>query len=461
MNPLISLTVAEAAHLIRLGELSPVELTEAYLARIDEVEHIVQAFVHIAADQARVQARQAAAEVARGEWRGPLHGVPVGVKDVVDTVDMPTRHGSKAFHDHRPRRDATVVVRLREAGAVLIGKNTTQECAVGIACAPTTNPWDPGRIAGGSSGGSAAAVAARECAASIGSDTGGSIRIPAAFCGTVGLRPTGGVVSRRGLLPAATSLDRVGPITASVEDARILLAAIAGYDAADAASAPMASVSGSRTPLRGARIGVFREWADQSEPEIRRAFDTAVEVVRENGAELVEVAVPAADLVLPAYQGVALHELGTVHRTTVETRSHLYSPGVLAIVQAGMEVDADTYAAAKTMHEEIRRAWRRLFADSRLSACIAPAVPVTACPPGEVADIEMRVGGFTIPVSLADLPVVVQPMGRSGGLPVGLQWIGPPLEESRLLDFAGTYERSTDWLAVHAPVSAGSPGGLS
>ncbi|WP_396449677.1 amidase [Actinomadura sp.] len=452
---LISLTITEAARLIRDRELSPVELTEAYLTRIDEVEPIVRGFAFIDRDHAIAEAHRVADELARGGWKGPLHGIPVGVKDIIDTADLPTRYGSKAFDDRRPQRDAFAVTRLRQAGAVLIGKNTTQECAVGIACAPTTNPWDTGRVAGGSSGGSAAAVAAGECAVSVGSDTGGSIRIPAAFCGVVGLRPTGGVVSRSGVLPAATSFDRVGPIARTAGDAGILLDALTGHDPADPASDTAALAHqrrGASAPLRGARIGVIREWAEDADPAVAEAFATAEAIIREHGAELVDVTCPLPEMVMPTYQAVALHELAAQHISTVRTRSHLYSPEVLEVIRAGEGVDADSHARAKADLGRISRAWRSLFADHDLAACVAPTVPITACTPEELPALEARAGAFTIPVSLADLPVVTQPMGRPGGLPAGVQWIGPPFEENRLLGFAREYEQSTDWHLTPAPI---------
>jgi aspartyl-tRNA(Asn)/glutamyl-tRNA(Gln) amidotransferase subunit A len=450
---LISLTIAEAAPLIRDRELSPVELTEAYLDRINDVESTVRAFAHVDRVHALAQARRAADEIARGDWKGPLHGIPVGVKDLIDTADLPTRYGSKAFDDRRPQQDAFVVTRLRQAGAVLIGKNTTQECAVGIACAPTANPWDTGRVAGGSSGGSAAAVAARECAASVGSDTGGSIRIPAAFCGVVGLRPTGGIVSRSGVLPAATSLDQAGPIARTAEDAGIVLDALTGHDSADAASDAAALARWGRgvsSPLRGARIGVVRDWADEAEPAVAEAFAAAAAVITEHGAELVDVTCPLPELVIPTYQGVALYELAAQHSSMVRTRSHLYSPEVLAVIRAGEGIDADSHARARAGLERVRDAWRSLFIDRGLAACIAPTVPFTACTPDELPELEVRAGAFTIPVSLADLPVVTQTMGRPDGLPAGIQWIGPPFEETRLLGFARDYEQSTDWHLTQA-----------
>ncbi|MGW4031546.1 amidase [Streptomyces sp. NPDC004838] len=459
--PLTSLTIAEAARRIACGQVTPQELTEAYLDRIDAVDGAVRAFVRVDRDGALAQARSATDEIARGRSRGLLHGVPLAVKDLIDTDGLPTEYGSRAFAGRRPSRDAAVVRLLREAGAVILGKNTTQECAVGIACPPTVNPWNTARIAGGSSGGSAAAVAARTCTASLGSDTGGSIRIPSAFCGVVGVRPTGGLVSRAGLLPAAPTLDRVGPLARTVTDARILLDAITGFDSADPASevrppaGPDTAPAAPETALRGVRVGVVRDWADDSDPGIRAAFNAAEEVVKGAGAELIDVYSPAQELVMPAYRDLALYELAAQHRPALATGSHLYSPGVLAVIQAGMDIDDAAYARAKADRERIRNAWSELLTAHGLTAFIAPTVPTVAPTPDDVTEIELRAGAFTIPVSMADLPVISQPMGFSEGLPVGLQWIGAPYGEPRLFDLAGAYEHLTGWHTSPSPIRSG------
>lgn len=449
---LTSLTIAEASQLLQRREVSPVELTEAYLAKIDEADHMLHAFAYINPHQALTQARRAADEIARGGWKGPLHGIPLGIKDVIVTADMPTSYGSEAFDDQSLRRDASVILLLREAGAVILGKNTTQTFGVEVPCASTRDPWASSRVARGSRDGSAVAVAAHECVASVGSDMGGGIRIPAAFYGVVGLRPTGGLVPRTGMLPAAASLDRLGPITRSVEDARILLAAMTGVDPADPARYrpdPANWGRGEPTPLHGAKIGVIRNWSNEADPAIRRALSAVEQVLKDNGATLVDVNSPIDDLTTSTYQAVALYELAAQHRESLRTKSHLYSPEVLEVIQAGRSVDERAYAEANAAYGCVLRAWRSLFIHHDLAACIAPTVPVTACTPGEPTKV---CDAFAIPVSLADLPVVVQPMGLAEDLlPMSLQWIGRPYEEPRLLRFAQSYEQSTDWLATPPP----------
>ncbi|GAA1286634.1 amidase [Saccharothrix xinjiangensis] len=442
-RPITSWTVRELADAVASTALSPVELAEAFLERAERSEPVVRAFAHLDPELVRRQAKQAADEVAAGRWRGPLHGVPIGVKDIVDTADMPTRYGSPVWPDVHPAHDAAVVRRVREAGAVVFGKNTTQEFAVGITCAPTANPWDPGRVAGGSSGGSAAAVAARECAASVGSDTGGSIRIPAAFCGVVGLRPTGDQVPHDGVWPASPTLDRVGPIARNADDTELLFRCLAG----------LPSTSDFRAlDLAGVRIGVLADWLAESDDDVREVVAEAIGLLERAGARLVEVTAPAMDLVGLAYGGVALREVAERHRENAARGLLDHNPAILGAVAAGNGLDQRTLVAARNAVEEIGRAWDALFTGHGLRLLLSPTVPFTACAPADLPPLEMRAGSLTIPLSLSGLPAVSQPAGFANGLPVGVQWIGPRGSDLDLLAAARAYEELTDWHTAEPPV---------
>jgi aspartyl-tRNA(Asn)/glutamyl-tRNA(Gln) amidotransferase subunit A len=291
-------TISELAQRLRRRKVSPVEITQECLARIDRLNPALNAFITVTAESALAGARQAQAEILRGEWRGPLHGVPVALKDLIDTAGIRTTAASALHKDRIPTHDAEVVRRLRQAGAVLIGKNNLHEFAYGGSSlisyfGDAHNPWNRGHIAGGSSGGSAAAVVAGLAYAAIGTDTAGSVREPAALCGCVGLKPTYGRVSSRGVIPLSLSLDHVGPLAATVEDAAIVLQSIAGYDAADITSAdvPVSDyVSGLREGVRALRVGVPRAYFfDDLDPEVASAMEHALSGIRSLGAEIKEV----------------------------------------------------------------------------------------------------------------------------------------------------------------------------
>lgn len=433
-------SIRALADAVAARRLSPVELAEAFLDRVVRSDPVIGAFVHIDPELVLRQAKQAEAEAAAGRVRGPLHGLPVGVKDLIDTADMPTRYGSPRWADHRPSQDAAVVRRLRAAGAVVFGKNTTQEFAVGVACAPTVNPWNPDRVAGGSSGGSAAAVADLQCVASVGSDTGGSIRLPASFCGVAGLRPTGGVLPTDGVWPASRTLDRVGPIARTVRDVEVLLRCLAGNDLAgnDLAGNGLAGgdlAGGDRDPVppRGLRIGMVTDWFTASDDDVRTATLDAVRALESAGVELVELAAPAEDLVPQVYGGVALAELAEVHGASAAAGQLAHNPELLDAVSVGQRMVGGKATEARAALAEIGRAWDALFTRHRVEAVVSPTVPFVACPPDDLPSVAMRIGDFTIPVSLSGLPALSQPVAFASGLPVGLQWIGPRDGDLRLL----------------------------
>ena len=300
---LASLTVKQASDLLRRRGASPVDLTQACLKRIDQLNPVINAFITITRDQALATAREMAAEQKSGKWRGPLHGIPVALKDNIDTAGVLTTAASAVFKDRVPAEDAEVVVRLKKAGAILLGKLNLHEFALGGTSAvthygPVHNPWSLDHVPGGSSGGSAAAIAADLCLGSLGTDTGGSIRIPASYCGIVGFKPTYGRVSNRGVIPMAWTFDHVGPMCKTVEDAALMLGVIAGYDELDptSADAPIADYSRAiRTPTSKLRLGVPRApFFDNLDPEVAKAVNAALDVLRKLTASVKDVQIPAA-----------------------------------------------------------------------------------------------------------------------------------------------------------------------
>jgi aspartyl-tRNA(Asn)/glutamyl-tRNA(Gln) amidotransferase subunit A len=454
------LTLTQAATLIRERDVAPVELTRAYLERIELLNPRLNAFITVTAERAIADAQRAEEEIAAGQYRGPLHGVPVALKDLFDTAGIRTTGGAKIFADRVPDADATVARRLREAGSVLLGKLNTHELAYGVTTnnphfGPTRNPWNPAYIPGGSSGGSGAAIAAGLAAATLGTDTGGSVRIPAALCGVVGLKPTYGRVSKAGVLPLSWLFDHVGPLTYTVEDAALLLQAIAGYDAADFSTVPM-PIGDYAAPLkgdiRGLRVGVPRGYFyERLDDEVRAAVEAALDVLRNQGATIQEVAWPSAAALLPAGGGIVLPEIKDIHAEPLRER-----PGDLgADLIAGWSQDAsDAVAMAAALRvcytgtEEVRRVLEAV------DVLVTPTTPVPAVPIGEEV---VTYGGTTEPVfdallrctapfNATRLPALSVPCGfTAAGLPIGLQIAGRPFDEATVLRVGHAYEQATQW----------------
>ena len=446
------LSISDASELLRQKKLSPVELTSACLARIDELNPTLNAFITVTHESALAEARAAEAEIHRGNWRGPLHGIPIGLKDLIDTAGIKTTCGSALFADCIPTEDADVVQRLKRAGAVLIGKQNMQEFAYGGTSAsshygPVCNPWDTKRIPGGSSGGSAAAVAAGMCFGAIGSDTGGSIREPAAFCGIVGLKPTYGRVSTRGVFPLSWSLDHNGPLCRNVMDTAILLEAIAGYDEFDATSVDwptdnyMAALDTKERP----RIGVVRDFFfEELDPEIDAAMNQALKVIGNLSREVLEVKLPTT----PA--AVQAPEVYAVHARYFASTPELYRPWMRERLAQAAEVDALSYVISRRELDQVRRTIDAVFATVDL--LVTPTTPVPPItieealnmtippPPGELWLRNTR------PFNAYGLPTISIPCGfTQAGLPIGLQIAGPRFGEGRVLAFAHNFEQSTDW----------------
>ena len=473
------LTIHEAAMLLDEGVLSSVALTEAVLERISTLDNAVRAYLTLTPETALEQAAQADVLRASGESL-PLLGIPLALKDNLSTRDIPTSCGSRILEGYVPPFDATVVQRLKFAGAVLLGKTNLDEFAMGSstensAFFPTHNPWCLERVPGGSSGGSAAAVAAGEAFAALGSDTGGSVRQPAAYCGLVGLRPTYGRCSRYGLVAFASSLDQVGPITRDVSDAALLLSVIMGRDAQDSTSLPQAPLDMATAlrgnDLRGFRIGVLADHEDAGvQPAVKQAVLAAVATLADLGAEILEVQLPHSKLALAAYYLIApaeasanlarfdglrygrRAEAGTLEALYSRTRGEGFGAEVKRRLMLGTYAlragyYEDFYIKAQQARTLIRQDFEAAFA--QVDIIVGPTSPVTAFRLGErVADpLQMYLADvFTLPQALAGLPALSLPCGfDEQGLPIGLQLTAPALEEARLLQVAYAYEQATAW----------------
>lgn len=452
------LTIAEASEKIRAKELSPVELTESVLSRIDAVEEKITAFATVTADVARAAAAAAEAEIAAGEYRGPLHGIPVGIKDLYETAGIATTSSSAVRADHVPTQDSAVVEKLTAAGTVMVGKTHTHEFAYGAITPTTRNPWDLEKIPGGSSGGSGAAVAAGECMVGMGSDTGGSIRIPASVCGTVGLKPTYGRVSRRGVASLSWSLDHVGPLTRTVRDTALVMNAIAGYDRSDPAcvEVPVPDFTadldtGVAELIVGVPTNFFTERVDT---EVSAAVAAAVGVLEGLGAQVREVAVPMADHILPTEWGLMLPEASAYHQEMLREKADLYTADVRLFLEVGEFVLATDYIKALRARTVVQHAWRDMFegidvlvAPTLVSPAVSADDPVLHWPDGTTEAATDAYVRFSAPANVTGLPSLSVPCGfTAGGLPIGMQIMGRPFAEATLLTVGQAYESATAWL---------------
>ncbi|HVP15178.1 MAG TPA: amidase, partial [Terriglobales bacterium] len=441
----------------RIGrrEILPLEIVEAMLERIGRLDPALNAFRLVTPERARDEARAAEREILAGRARGPLHGVPYAPKDIFDTAGLTTTAGAKILAANVPARDAAVIERARAAGLVLLGKTNMHEFAYGVTSnnphfGPCRNPWDPGRSPGGSSGGSGAALAAGLCALSLGTDTGGSIRIPAGACGIVGLKPTLGRVSRRGVTPLSWSLDTVGPMARTVEDAALLLAAIAGADPEDpwCADAPAGDFTRDlEAGARGLAIGVPREWFFAGvEPAIEAAVRAAIAVLGREGARIVEVSLPdLADAHTAAHATLAA-EASAWHEPWLRERPDDYGADVRRALELGHLISAVDYVNARRMQEIVRA--RALAALAEADVLAMPTLPRTPPAVGEAVSREPEVAWnrFMTPWNLTGFPAISIPCGfEPAGLPIGLQIVGRPFEAARVLRAARAYERATDW----------------
>jgi aspartyl-tRNA(Asn)/glutamyl-tRNA(Gln) amidotransferase subunit A len=448
-------SISELAPRLRRREISPVEVTQNCLSNIEKSNPALNAFITVMAESALVEARRAEAEILRGEWRGPLHGVPVALKDLIDTAGVRTTAASELYKDRIPNQDAEVVRRLRQAGAVIVGKNNLHEFAYGGSSlvsyfGDVHNPWDLGRIAGGSSGGSAAAVVAGLAYAAIGTDTAGSIREPAALCGCVGLKPTYGGVSSRGVIPLSASLDHVGPLAATVADAAVILQAIAGYDSADITTedVPVADyVSGLREDAKSMRVGVpCAYFFDDLDAEVASAMEHALRGIASLGAEMKDV-----QLELPTDRTLQAAESYAYHAENVAKRPELYQPETLRRIRSGEKVSAAEYIQRRRELEEARRSIRAVFAgvDVLVTPTIrmpAPAISDLKANPDALRPAEIKLLLNTRPFNVWGLPAISIPCGfTQSRLPIGLQIAGPHWREDTVLRLAHAYEQATAW----------------
>lgn len=448
-------TILELSQRLRKGDISPVELTEDCLARIEKLNPTLNGFITVTAESALLQARQAEAEIQRGNWRSPLHGVPLGLKDLIDTAGVRTTAASAIFQGRIPAEDADIVRRLKDAGAVLLGKQNLHEFAYGGSSVisffgEVRNAWNPAYIPGGSSGGSASAVAAGLCHGAIGTDTAGSIREPAALCGVVGLKPTYGRVSTRGVIPLSWSLDHVGPIASSVADAGVLLQAIAGYDPQDANCANLAVddyVANLDRGARGIRIGIPRKFFyEDLDPEVSSAVEEALGVLRSLGAEIYEM-----ELAVPTDRTLQAAESYAYHAEFVARSPELYQPETLHRIRTGEKISPAEVEEHRRELKRMRSEISLVFKDidvlmTPTTPIVAPALAELKQNPDLLRPRELTLLRNTRPFNVWGLPAISVPCGfTSSGLPIGLQIAGPHWSESRVLQVAYAYEQATAW----------------
>ena len=469
-------SILELGNLLRQRQISPVDLTRHCLAQIEKLNGELNAFITVTADAALAQAHQAEAEIRQGQWRGPLHGIPLALKDLIDTAGVRTTAASGVFAHRIPSADAEVVRRLKKAGAVLLGKQNLHEFAYGGSSlvsyyGPVRNPWDPACMAGGSSGGSAASVAAGLCCGAIGTDTAGSVREPAALCGVVGLKPTYGRVSCRGIIPLAWSFDHVGPIARTVSDAAVILQAIAGPDPDDpnCASNPVPDylapalsadvldalcgpklfykTSSLRETPKAITIGVPRNvFYDDLDPEVAAAVNQAVSVLEKFAASVVEI-----DLPVPIDRTLQSAESYAYHAEFVARSPELYQSETLRRIRTGEAIRAQEVEKSrrelKTARQEIASVFQNVdFLATPTTPIPAPAIAELTQNPELLRPRELLLLRNTRPVNVWGLPAISVPCGfTAAGLPIGLQIIGAHWAEAQVLQLAAAYERETGW----------------
>jgi aspartyl-tRNA(Asn)/glutamyl-tRNA(Gln) amidotransferase subunit A len=467
MDELARLPFSELAAAVERRAVSAVEITEATLARIERLEALVNAFVHVASEEALACAARLDRELADGVYRGPLHGIPVSLKDNIEAAGLPTTAGSEILRDAVSARTATAARRLTDAGAVLMGKASVYEFAYGAphpGFGETRNPWDPGRTSGGSSSGSAAGIAAGLCLGSLGTDTGGSVRIPSSFCGTVGLRPTYGRVSRHGLIPLSYSLDTIGPMGGSVRAIAAILQAIAGHDPADPTSTrePVPDYTRALTGGLGEfRVGVPRPQSGEViAPAMATAVTDAVATLADLGARVVPVDVPDYEIARKVLWVTTWAEASDVHHDWVRQRAEDYHPEIRRLVELGEFLPAPTYVRAQRVRRRLQEQIASVLAT--VDVLVLPALPLAAYPLGDRTTIvegreehilEM-ITRYTCLASVTGLPALVLPCGfDQDGMPLGLQIVGRAYDEESVLKIGRAYERAAGFPDARPPLS--------
>ena len=468
-----AITIAEAARLIRARKLSPVELTRAKLERIEALEPRLRAFATLTAERALNEARAAEAEIAKGRWRGPLHGIPIGLKDIFNTAGLLTTAGSRILADHVPAGDSTVTARLAQAGAVLAGKLATHEFAHGgpnfdLPWPPTRNPWDLTRFTGGSSSGSAAAVAAGMVLGAMGSDTGGSVRIPAALCGLAGFKPTYGLISRAGVVPNSYPFDPCGPLAWTVEDCALMTDAVAGFDAADPTSEdrpPPDFAARLEGGIRGLRVGVLRHvWEEELEAtaEVRAAMEDALAVLAGLGARIEDARMRPFRDYYDVKLVVAESELYASHERELRTRARDFGADFLARAFPAILFRAADYVQGHRLRRQMLAEMEALYARFDVLVTVGALAPAP-----RLADY--RIGAswekpnVTTTFNVTAGPALVLCMGFDGtGLPLSLQIAGRPFDDATVLRLGHAYERATAWRARRpAPATGAAPAPIS
>jgi aspartyl-tRNA(Asn)/glutamyl-tRNA(Gln) amidotransferase subunit A len=457
-------TLAEAGRQLADGKASPVELTELALSRAAALNPKLDAFIEITADRARAAARRAEREISGGRRRGPLHGIPYGLKDIYDAAGLRTTAHSRLLLDNVAAADAETTARLEAAGMILIGKLATHEFATGgpafdLPFPPARNPWNTAHFTGGSSSGSGAAVASGIVALAMGSDTGGSIRLPAAYCGTVGLKPTYGRVSRRGVVPLCFSLDTTGPLTRTVEDAALALQVLAGHDPRDAGSADMPVpdyLAGLRRGVAGLRVGYARRFNEDAHvgAEQSAALDRTAEVLKSLGAEVIEVELPPNDHFQACARAISHSESFAIHAEDLRERPELYARVTRERLTLGAFVTARQYVQAQRLRRILTNRVDALFerCDVLLSAIIPGPAPVLE---------ETDTNPWRNPQPLASVfnvtgqPAMAMPCGfAANGLPLSAQFVGRAFDEATVLRVGHAYEQAAGWVKK-APALAG------
>jgi aspartyl-tRNA(Asn)/glutamyl-tRNA(Gln) amidotransferase subunit A len=462
------LSAAELSKLIKRREISPVEVVKAYLARVEAVEPALNSFITLLPEQAMEEARLAEHEIRSGQYRSPLHGIPIGLKDLFYVKGVPNTSGSKIFDHFIPDYDSTVALKLREAGAILLGKLNLHQFAYG----PTGenpdygnmhNPWDRERIPGGSSGGSASATASGQCALAMGTDTGGSIRIPSALCGLVGLKPTYGRLSRYGMTVLSWSQDHPGPMARTVEDCVLVMNAVAGYDPRDPSSADRSAPDFTQSlteNIKGLRVGVPKEpFEDPIDSEVEHFVRDAIELQGKLGATIDEISWPLYHESKAIASTILMAEATAYHGPLMKRQGSRLDPKVRLRLEAGLLISAVDYLQAQRARRLFYQQSCDLF--KKVDLMVGPTVPITAC---TIGTEEVQIGNtgmgvipaltqHTRPYNLNGFPAITVPCGFSkNGLPVGFQLAGKPFDEGTVLRAAFAYEQATEWHQRRPPI---------
>ena len=465
------LTVSEASRAFAAHELSPVELLSALLRRIDKLDPVLHAFIRLDADAAMDAARAAEKEIAAGRIRGPLHGIPIGVKDIIDVAGLPTTCHSKILLDNVAKQDAAVVAKLRQAGAIIVGKLSTHEFAIGgpsfdLPFPPARNPWNPEHHPGGSSSGSGAGVCAGLFPAALGSDTGGSVRNPASACGIVGMKPTYGLVSRRGVFPLSFTLDHVGPLTRTVADNALMLDALAGHDPADPGSAATGAQHFGRMLDRGVRdlrVGFVRHFHETdmpAHPEVTAALEEVARVLQTAGAEVSNVTLPSLNEFSGINRVILCSEAWSIHAPWLRERPGDYGKLARRRLMPGAFMAAGDYVGSQRRRTQVIAAVEDVLRDVDVILCASSMDPASRM---DDADETARTYSrqARTPFNVTGHPALAMMAGQaSNGLPVSVQFVGRYFDDATVLRVAAAYERATAWHKRRPPIGAVTASGV-